>query len=137
MKCFAKGTEVVVSYGDTLDWKPIEDIEPGDKVVASNGKVDVVMRLLAYENEVPEYKLNGILMKDHPIYLENGETKMVSWIEDGETLFGEHGSGLDAKIEKLEDQQATTVYNLELKSGHQFYVVSDDGPILVHNGREF
>ena len=136
-RCFAKGTEVVVSYGDTLDWKAFEDIEPGDKVPVANGKVDVVTRLLSYENEVPEYKLNGILMKDHPIYLQNGEIRMVSWIENGTALFGENAASLDADIEKLQDQEPTTVYNLELKNGHQFYVVSDDGPILVHNGREF
>ena len=130
--CFTGETEVFVkTEDDSLDFVEIKDLKKGQKVLQSDGSLAVINELLTYPDEEVDFSLNGIRMKDHPIYAKDGSLKMAYDLETGDELWNE----VIASVEYPEPE-VMTVYNLDLKGGNQFCVLGNTGPILVHNGRQ-
>ena len=126
--CFSGSTKVQMEDGSD---KSIEDVKLGDTLMGQNGEIRKVSQVFTYPESLIDFCLNGIEMKDHPVYLQFGELKMVSDINFLEPLW----NGIEAIVKDSGDIKVT-VYNLGFTFGHDFFVMSEDGWLRVHNGRE-
>ncbi|MEU6291741.1 polymorphic toxin-type HINT domain-containing protein [Streptomyces sp. NPDC046988] len=147
-KCFLAGTDVLMADGDTKD---IEDIRPGDKVMAKDPETGEegprkVTRLIRTEDDKHFNVLsiateNGIekltATHEHPFWSPSEG----SWVEaddlaPGATLLTEDGDTVIVIRNHAYTTHATT-YNLTVDYLHTYYVLAGETPVLVHNSNGF
>ncbi|WTW14500.1 HINT domain-containing protein [Streptomyces sp. NBC_00019] len=143
-KCFLAGTDVLMADGTTKD---IEDVEPGDKVQATDPETGEtgtreVTRLIITEddkhfNELSIATDDGIekltATNEHPFWSPSED----DWIETGDlgpgmTLLTDDGTTVIVTANRAYTKHATT-YNLTVDDLHTYYVLAGDTPVLVHN----
>ncbi|GHH66571.1 MULTISPECIES: polymorphic toxin-type HINT domain-containing protein [Streptomyces] len=143
-KCFLAGTDVLMADGTTKD---IEDIEPGDKVRATDPETGEagareVTRLIVTQddkhfNELSIATDDGIdqltATHEHPFWSPSKN----AWTEAGDltpgmTLLTDDGDTVIVTGNRAYTQHATT-YNLTVDDLHTYYVLAGDTPVLVHN----
>ncbi|MEI7032557.1 polymorphic toxin-type HINT domain-containing protein [Streptomyces pratensis] len=143
-KCFLAGTDVLVSDGATKD---IEDIELGDKVLATDPETGEqgpreVTRLIRTEEDKNFNKLfiateSGIeqltATHEHPFWSPS-EKRWVPAREltKGMTLRTDDGDTVIVTGNKPFSKHART-YNLTVDDLHTYYVLAGQTPVLVHN----
>ena len=137
--CFVAGTIVVTSCGG----KPIETIEVGDKVLASDPETGEtsykeVLNTYTYVKDTLVYiEANGETIettKEHPFWVEGQGWKKAKFLNAGDMLRDASGNSIEidaVDITSLSRNQFTIVYNLEIAEFHTYYV--SESAILVHN----
>ncbi|MFG2677709.1 polymorphic toxin-type HINT domain-containing protein [Streptomyces sp. NPDC048392] len=143
-KCFLAGTDVLMADGQTKD---IEDIRPGDEVMAKDPETGKegprrVARLIRTEDD-KHFNVLSIATEDgvenltatyeHPFWSPSEGT----WIEAGEltpgtTLLTDDGNTVIVTGNHAYTSHATT-YNLTVDDLHTYYVLAGATPVLVHN----
>mgnify|MGYP002555465324 CR=1 FL=1 len=137
IQCFIAGTLVATKNGLV----PIEDIEPGDLVWATDeetGETALKEVVQLFRNETEEWvhiTVDGekiTCTPNHPFYSPvKGWTSAVD-LRAGDILVmlnGEYVVVEQVQHELLESPETT--YNFEVEDYHTYYV--GDGPVLVHN----
>ncbi|EPH40619.1 polymorphic toxin-type HINT domain-containing protein [Streptomyces aurantiacus] len=143
-ECFLAGTDVLLADGKTRD---IEDIRPGDKVVATDPKTGrtslrKVTRLIVtdddrYFNTLSIATDDGIATltatHEHPFWSPSERR----WIEarnlkPGMTLRTDQGDTVVVTKNHEFTRQVRT-YNLTVADVHTYYVMAGGTPVLVHN----
>jgi RHS repeat-associated protein len=143
-KCFLAGTAVLMADGST---KNIEDVELGDKVLATDPETGEegpreVTRLIRTEDDKHFNTLSiateGGISKltathEHPFWSPSEQR----WIPAGElaegmTLRTDDGDTVIVTKNKPFTQHART-YNLTVDDLHTYYVLAGETPVLVHN----
>ncbi|MEH0463324.1 polymorphic toxin-type HINT domain-containing protein [Streptomyces acidiscabies] len=144
-KCFLAGTDVLMADGKTT--KNIEDVELGDKVLATDPKPGEtspheVTRLIRTEgdknfNELSIAAPNGIehltATHEHPFWAPSEH----DWVPAGDlkpgmTLRTDDGSTVIVTRNRAFTKQTRT-YNLTIDKLHTYYVLAGSTPVLVHN----
>ena len=140
--CFVAGTIVATIYGG----KAIEDIEVGDKVLASDPETGEtaykqVLNTYIYVKDTLVYvTIDGETIettKEHPFWVEGQGWTKAKFLETGDQLRDANGNTItidNVKIVKLPENKYTFVYNFEVADFHTYYVA--DSSILVHNTKE-
>ncbi|MFF7845496.1 polymorphic toxin-type HINT domain-containing protein [Streptomyces ossamyceticus] len=142
--CFLAGTDVLMADGTT---KNIEDVELGDKVLATDPETGEtgpreVTRLIRTEddkffNELSVATSDGVekltATHEHPFWSPSEH----DWIEAGKlkpgtTLLTDDGDTVIVTGNRPYKQHATT-YNLTVADLHTYYVLAGQTPVLVHN----
>ncbi|MER5227894.1 polymorphic toxin-type HINT domain-containing protein [Streptomyces flaveus] len=145
-KCFLAGTGVLMADGTT---KNIEDIELGDKVLATDPETGEtgsreVTRLIITEDDKHFNKLSiatqdGIekltATYEHPFWSPSED----DWVEAGDlkpgmNLLTDDGDTVIVTGNQPYNQHATT-YNLTVNDLHTYYVLAGETPVLVHNAQ--
>ncbi len=146
---FVAGTLVVMADGST---KPIEDIELGDKVLATDPETgETTLRAVTAEIMGQGVKhLVGITIDvdgeqgnatasvtatdGHPFWVaELGEWIDATDLRGGEWLRTSTGTYVQiTAVERWEDP-SETVYNLTVRDVYTYYVLAGETPVLVHN----
>ena len=135
--CFTKDTIVSTTEGD----KKIQEVKVNDMVyVMENGNnlgVEKVVR--TFKNEV-DYNICKIYTENdyiecttgHEIYCKNkGWTKAIL-LEVGDILITQNNEEMPiVKIQNEKEDRKVTVYNLEVKNAHNYFV--GKSKLLVHN----
>ena len=137
--CFVAGTLILTTEG----YKPIEDIEEGDVVIATDpdtGETTEKKVVETFVNETDELiylTVNGeeiITTPTHPFYVpEKGWTDAED-LRAGDMLVLVNGNYV--VIERTEHEileQPITVYNFEVEDFHTYYV--GEQSLLVHNAK--
>lgn len=146
---FTAGTLVLMADGTT---KPIEDLQPGDKVLATDPETgetatkDVTASILGQgsKNLVeitidtdgdPNTTPDRITATDkHPFWvLDLATWKDATELQPGQWLLTDEGAHVQIAEVKRWTAQATTVHNLTVADIHTYYVLAGDTPVLVHN----
>ncbi|WP_245685131.1 polymorphic toxin-type HINT domain-containing protein [Streptomyces exfoliatus] len=143
-RCFLAGTDVLMSDRST---KNIEDIEPGDEILAADPLTGesgprTVTRLIVTEDdkhfneltigtEVGLEKLTAT--HEHPFWSPSES----NWIEAGRltsgmTLLTDDNDTVTVLANRAYTQHART-YNLTVDDLHTYYVLAGETPVLVHN----
>ncbi|WP_416973955.1 polymorphic toxin-type HINT domain-containing protein, partial [Streptomyces sp. 4F14] len=144
-KCFLAGTDVLMADGKTT--KNIEDVELGDKVLATDPKTGEtgpreVTRLIRTEgdknfNDLSIATPDGIehltATHEHPFWSPSEH----DWVpaddlKPGMTLRTDDGSTVIVTGNRAFTKQART-YNLTVDNLHTYYVLAGETPVLVHN----
>ncbi len=139
--CFVTGTQIILESGKTKD---ISQLEVGDKVLGSNGKINQVEKLIKKSYEGFMYSINGsgyFVTDDHPFMLKDGHWASFN-PEKSRSL---HGDLVEKKLEANKQVvgidglrtlrqimfkwRKTKVYNMTVNGSHDYYA---DG-FLVHN----
>jgi len=143
-KCFLAGTDVLMADGKTKD---IEDVELGDKVLATDPKTGEtgpreVTRLIRtegdkYFNELSIATSDGIehltATHEHPFWSPSeGDWVSAGELKSGMTLRTDDGSTVIVTENRGFTKQTRT-YNLTIDDLHTYYVLAGDTPVLVHN----
>ncbi|WP_436845726.1 polymorphic toxin-type HINT domain-containing protein [Streptomyces shenzhenensis] len=142
--CFLAGTDVLLADGSTKD---IEDVELGDKVLATDPKTGrtvpkKVTHLIRtegdkYFNELSIATEHGIekltATEGHPFWSPSQQ----DWIHAGQlkpgmTLRTEDGDTVVVTANRPFTRHART-YNLTVEGLHTYYVLAGKTPVLVHN----
>ncbi|MCP3765362.1 polymorphic toxin-type HINT domain-containing protein [Streptomyces sp. MAR25Y5] len=143
-KCFLAGTDVLMSDGTTED---IEDIEVGDKVLATDPKTgatserEVTATIVTDDDKhftdltitTPDGPEDLVATHEHPFWVVS-ERKWVEAgdLEPGMSLRTDDGrTVLVAAARQYQDHQRT--YNLTIEGVHTYYVLAGQTPVLVHN----
>ncbi len=156
---FVPGTAVLMADGTS---KPIEDIETGDQVLATDpetgrteartvtaeitgeGRKHLVRITLSVEGAQNDGADKGAARtvsvtatEGHPFWVPELKT----WLDAGDLTTGEHlrtRRGDLLRIESLERwTAAATVHNLTVAELHTYYVLAGQEPVLVHNAGGF
>ena len=143
-KCFLAGTDVLLADGTTKD---IEDIKPGDKVLATNPQTGrtgprkvthlIVTNGDKYFNELSIATRNGVekltATHEHPFWSPSERRWVTAGsLEPGMTLRTLHGDTAIVTRNHAYTAHATT-YNLTVDDVHTYYVLAGATPVLVHN----
>ncbi|MFJ8666971.1 ricin-type beta-trefoil lectin domain protein [Streptomyces sp. NPDC093600] len=146
---FVPGTKVLMADGST---KPIDKVETGDKVVATDPKTGETR----IETVTAEIKGQGLkrLVKvtidtdgkagtktaevtatdGHPFWVPSvGKWLEASDLESGQWLQTSAGTYVQIASVQRWTAQSATVHNLTVSDLHTYYVVSEAVPVLVHN----
>ncbi|MFH8709320.1 polymorphic toxin-type HINT domain-containing protein [Streptomyces rubrogriseus] len=143
-KCFLAGTDVLMADGKTKD---IEDVRPGDEVMAKNPVTGEegprkVTRLIRTEDD-KHFNVLSIATEDgikkltatyeHPFWSPSEG----SWVEAGDlvsgaTLLTDDGTTVIVTDNRTYTSHAIT-YNLTVDNLHTYYVLAGETPVLVHN----
>ena len=137
-QCFTGDTLVSTEEG----LRPIEEIIVGDYVWAEDtttGEKELKEVVRVFESETDtlvhvttESGTKIDTTKKHPFYVEGRGWCAAVKLEEGDTLRTKDGkTEVVADIEVEELDKAVTVYNLEVKDSHTYYVSTDE--VLVHN----
>ncbi|MGS2590554.1 polymorphic toxin-type HINT domain-containing protein [Streptomyces hebeiensis] len=143
-QCFLAGTDVLMADGKTKD---IEDVEIGDKVLATDPETGesgsrTVTRLIVTEDDKHFNKLSiatgdGIetltATHEHPFWSPSEQ----DWVEasdltPGMTLLADDGTTVIVTANRAFTKHART-YNLTVEDLHTYYVLAGSTPVLVHN----
>ncbi|MFI1482846.1 polymorphic toxin-type HINT domain-containing protein [Streptomyces sp. NPDC020747] len=143
-KCFLAGTGVLMADGST---KNIEDIELGDKVLATDpetGKTserEVTATIVTDDDKqftdltisTPDGREHLTATHEHPFWSVSEH----EWIEAGKlkpgmTLRTDNGRTVKVTATRQYEQRART-YNLTIEGLHTYYVLAGATPVLVHN----
>ena len=135
--CFVAGTLVLTSLG----LKAIENIHPGDKVLATDPETgwqeekEVVRTFVKETDTLVHLRISGeeiVTTETHPFYVD-GE----GWVTAGELteedyVLDSEGRRLQVEEKYVEElEESVKVYNFEVEEYHTYYV--GDAGILVHN----
>ena len=145
---FVPGTEVLMADGTT---KPIEDVEAGDKVAASDVETDdvqtrrvtrtitgdgskqLVTITVDTDGRAGEATSTITATDGHPFWLPD----LGRWAEAGDLERGQWlstGSGTWVRITAVESRTArATVHNLTVEGLHTYQVVAGTAKVVVHN----
>ncbi|MFF0706415.1 polymorphic toxin-type HINT domain-containing protein [Streptomyces tendae] len=143
-KCFLAGTNVLMADGQAKD---IEDIRPGDTVMAKDPETGEegprkVTRLIRTEDD-KHFNALSIATEDgiekltatheHPFWSPSEG----AWVEAGKltpgtTLLTDDGDTVIVTANQAYTSHATT-YNLTVDDIHTYYVLAGETPVLVHN----
>lgn len=143
-RCFLAGTDVLMSDRSTKD---IEDIEPGDEILAADPLTGEsgprkVTRLIVTEDDKHFNELTigtelGLekltATHEHPFWSPSES----NWIEaarltSGMTLLTDENDTVTVLANRAYTQHART-YNLTVDDLHTYYVLAGETPVLVHN----
>ncbi|MFG2552990.1 polymorphic toxin-type HINT domain-containing protein [Streptomyces sp. NPDC048581] len=143
-KCFLAGTDVQMADGSTED---IEDIEIGDKVLATDPKTGEtgarkVTRLIVTEadkhfNELSIATEDGVkkltATHEHPFWSPSERNWIAAGaLTPGMTLRTDEGDSVVVTGNRAYDDKVRT-YNLTVADLHTYYVLAGNTPVLVHN----
>ncbi|MCA2217520.1 polymorphic toxin-type HINT domain-containing protein [Jidongwangia harbinensis] len=145
---FVAGTRVLLATGRYRD---IEDVEAGDKVVATDpiaGRTGVravttlirgtgVKHLvdISVDQDHNAHTAPTVITatKGHPFWVPASK----AWVNAGDLVAGstvENGAGKPVTITALAARdEVTTVFNLTVAGMHTYYVAAGNTPLLVHN----
>ncbi|MEU3455089.1 ricin-type beta-trefoil lectin domain protein [Micromonospora sp. NPDC006766] len=146
---FVPGTKILMADGST---KPIEDVKPGDKVVATDpetGRTEVETVTAAIKGDGVKHLVKITIDTDgeqgskaaevtatdgHPFWVpELGEWVDATDLHPGQWLRTSAGTYVQiTAIDRWTVPQAT-VHNLTVANLHTYYVVAGAVPVLVHN----
>ncbi|MFE5935755.1 polymorphic toxin-type HINT domain-containing protein [Streptomyces sp. NPDC056470] len=143
-KCFLAGTDVLMSDRSTKD---IEDIKPGDEVLAADPRTgepvartvtglivtedDKYFNALTIDTEGGPEKLTAT--HEHPFWSPSeGEWIEASRLAVGMTLLTDRGDAVKVLANRAYTAHART-YNLTVDDLHTYYVLAGETPVLVHN----
>ncbi|MEV0806664.1 polymorphic toxin-type HINT domain-containing protein [Micromonospora sp. NPDC050200] len=141
---FAAGTLVLLADGTR---KPIEELEPGDKVWATDpvtGKTEVKPVVATHINldvhltdltlavdGQGEFLVQGT--QTHPIWSEDRG----DWVDAAKLVRGERllaATGVPVSVSRVHSYEGSEVrYNLTVDDTHTYYLFAGDAPVLVHN----
>ena len=136
-QCFVAGTLIATANG----WIPIEDIQPGNFVWATNpetGETELKPVVQLFRNETDEWvhvTVNGeeiVCTSEHPFYSPVKGWTAACQLRAGDILVlvnGEYVVVEQVQHELLESPVAT--YNFEVQDFHTYYV--GESAVLVHN----
>lgn len=146
---FVPGTKVLMADGST---KPIEEIEVGDKVVATDpetgetrietvtaeikgeGLKHLVKVVIDTDGDKGEETAEVTATDGHPFWVpELGEWLDATDLQPGQWL--QTSAGTHVQITAIEHwtTTGTTVHNLTVGDTHTYYVLAGATPVLVHN----
>jgi RHS repeat-associated protein len=146
---FAAGTAVLLADGSA---KPIEKLQPGDTVQATDTKTGLTepQQVTATvvgtgDKDLIDLTLAGAgaggggppavvtATAGHKFYsLDRGAWAPAAKLKIGETLRDAGGHRVTV-VRRAERAATTTVYNLTVSDTHTYYVVAGNTPVLVHN----
>ncbi|MFE7646386.1 ricin-type beta-trefoil lectin domain protein [Streptomyces phaeoluteigriseus] len=144
---FVPGTRVLMADGTT---KPIEQVENGDKVLATDpetGETAVetvtaeivgegVKHLVEVTVEVGDGEKTAQVTatEGHPFWVpELGEWIDATDLRAGEWLRTSAGTYVQVTAVERWTTQSATVHNLTVSDLHTYYVLAESTPLLVHN----
>lgn len=142
--CFLPGTDVLMADRTTKD---IEDVKPGDKVLATDPETGdtgprAVTRLIVTDsdkhfNELSIAAEEGVehltATYEHPFWSPSEKRwTEAQHFEAGMTLLTDDGSTVIVTENRPFTQRART-YNLTVEGLHTYYVLAGTTPVLVHN----
>ncbi|MFI7368378.1 polymorphic toxin-type HINT domain-containing protein [Streptomyces sp. NPDC050149] len=143
-QCFLAGTDVLMANGKRKD---IEDVQPGDKVMAKDPETGeegrrAVIRLIRTEDDKHFNELTIATDKgsetltathEHPFWSPSEQrwTKAED-LAPGATLLTDTDATVTVTANRAYSQHATT-YNLTVDDLHTYYVLAGNTPVLVHN----
>ncbi|ATL31619.1 polymorphic toxin-type HINT domain-containing protein [Streptomyces formicae] len=143
-KCFLAGTGVLMADGSS---KNIEDVELGDKVLATDPETgetrerDVTATIVTDDDKqfteltiaTPEGSEKLTATYEHPFWSVDKK----DWVEAGDlkpgmTLRTDEGRTVSVTAAREYQDHART-YNLTVEGLHTYYVLAGQTPVLVHN----
>ncbi|TGB00874.1 sugar-binding protein [Streptomyces sp. MZ04] len=143
-KCFLAGTGVLLADGSAKD---IEDVEIGDKVLATDPKTgetserEVTATIVTNDDKqfteltiaTPDGAEKLTATYEHPFW----SVDQRDWVEAGDlkpgmTLRTDDGRTVTVTAARQYQEHART-YNLTVEGLHTYYVLAGETPILVHN----
>ena len=138
--CFVAGTLVTTADG----FKPIEEIEVGDKVLSEDESTGEVAYKKVYATSVSETNeffhihVNGeeiVATGTHPFYVHKFGWTTARALRAGDVLVLSNGELVTVEwIEHEILEEPIFVYNFEVEDFHTYFVGSSG--ILVHNGKK-
>ncbi|MBW8740215.1 MAG: chemotaxis protein [Streptomyces turgidiscabies] len=143
-KCFPPGTKVLMGDRST---KKIEDVQPGDHVLAtdpvtSRTAVREVTRLIVTEDDknfneltiaTPTGPEKLTATYEHPFWSPSQKDWIAAGsLTPGTTLLSSNKSTVRVQANRSFAQRQTT-YNLTIADIHTYYVLAGTTPVLVHN----
>ncbi|GAA3571313.1 hypothetical protein GCM10022197_29750 [Microlunatus spumicola] len=137
--CFVAGTEVLLADGSS---KSIEDVTTDDEVMAYNPDTSQtekrrVVRAYVHEDK-PTYDVvvedgeKVTATSEHPFMVEGKGYVPVDELEKGDLLVRPDGSTIEVLSVNATGESAT-VHNFEVEGLHNYYVLTGDHWLLVHN----
>ncbi|WP_230886268.1 ricin-type beta-trefoil lectin domain protein [Streptomyces spinoverrucosus] len=146
---FTPGTRVLMADGST---KPIEKVEAGDKVVATNPKTGerhietvtaeikgeglkhLVKVTIDTDGEAGTKTAEVTATDGHPFWVpELGRWTDATDLKSGEWLQTSTGTYVQVTAVQRWTGQGATVHNLTVSDVHTYYVLAGATPVLVHN----
>lgn len=146
---FVPGTMVLMADGSA---KPIEDVEPGDKVKVTDpetGETGVETVTAAIKGDGVKHLIKITIDTDgehgtetaevtatdgHPFWVpELGEWIDATDLQSGQWLQTSAGTYVQITAIKRWSVQRATVHNLTVAYTHTYYVLAGSTPVLVHN----
>ncbi|MEJ1202634.1 MULTISPECIES: polymorphic toxin-type HINT domain-containing protein [unclassified Streptomyces] len=143
-KCFLAGTDVLMADRET---KNIEDVEVGDKVLATDpesgetGTREVTLLIVTesdkHFNELSIVTEDGVeeltATHEHPFWSPSREAWVAARdLAPGMTLLTDDGDHVIVSGNRAYTKPART-YNLTVDDLHTYYVLAGQTPVLVHN----
>lgn len=122
--CMSKDTRIMMADGNQ---KKIEEIRPGDIVLLSSGKTDMIVDVMMGQefelHEIQTYNDRILLTNSHPILLDDGKWTRASDVTMDDTVCTQNGFDkvISVHIVPYED----LVYNVYLQG-------TDEGGILAN-----
>lgn len=134
--CFVAGTLIRTEHGD----KPIEAVTIGDMVWSRNfetGREElrpVVGTYIRHADDLFRLNIEGTILittADHPFMVKDQGWTRAGALNVGDVLVTQSGSTVLANIESALESE--TVFNFQVATNHNYYVVAGAIPVLVHN----
>jgi RHS repeat-associated protein len=149
---FTAGTQVLMADGSR---KPIEQVKPGDRVMATDPESDesgarpvtavikgdgakTLVDVAVVGEDGSRQSLSAT--DGHPFWIDDdgkAETPGGRWIDAVELKRGQWLKSADGNLVQVAGthayQQHAVVYNLTVDDIHTYYVMAGDEPVLVHN----
>jgi RHS repeat-associated protein len=137
---FSGTTKVLMADGTT---KPIEDIQVGDQVTATDPETGEhgphkVTHVWVHDDRLVDLLLaNGAAVattEDHPFWnATDQQWQRVDTVGAGEKLLSPNGHRTAVAAVRLGPTPHAPAYNLTIANLHTYYVLAGDTPVLVHN----
>ncbi|MFG1891080.1 RHS repeat-associated core domain-containing protein [Micromonospora sp. NPDC049051] len=136
---FAGDTEVLLAAGDT---KPLEEIEVGDVVLATDPETGeqgprTVTAVWVHDDELRDLEVTGGRLRtteDHPYWnVTDQQWQLASELDPGDLLRAADGSEVEVFGFIKGGSRVALAYNLTVDDIHTYYVVAGKTPVLVHN----
>ena len=137
LRSFAGSTLVLMADGTK---KPIEDVEVGDRVVATDPEtgervVRKVTRVWVHDDQVLDLIVDGEVItttEDHLFWsVTDQRFERADELTAGEVVLGDDGGELAVSDFRLGTERTALAYNLSIAGVHTYHV--GDEAILVHN----
>ncbi|MER7748479.1 polymorphic toxin-type HINT domain-containing protein [Streptomyces bacillaris] len=143
-KCFLAGTGVLLAGGAV---KKIEDVELGDKVLATDpvtgetSEREVTATIVTDEDRqftdltiaTPDGQEQLTATHEHPFWsVSEEEWTEAGKLKPGTTLRTDEGRTVEVVATRQYESRART-YNLTVEGVHTYYVLAGATPVLVHN----
>ncbi|TDD58955.1 hypothetical protein E1263_16850 [Kribbella antibiotica] len=136
---FAGATAVLMADGTT---KPIQDIKPGDKVLAKDPEsgeqaAKIVQRLWVHDDTLTDLVVAGgkvTTTEDHPFWsVTDHRFERADELAPGEEILSADGRKVRAFGLVPRTAHQALAYNLSVAEIHTYYVLAGDTSVLVHN----